>query len=193
MARTRPTTLRLWRWRRNPLRRRSDIVEAWMLLAAGILVVVGGLLAGLVTQAGVERDLDRQRSVRQAVTALLVEDATNKPPAGAADDDRVWATAHWTALDGSTRTGQTKVRPDTPAGTRVTVWTDEHGHLTSKPVTHEEAQLQAALAGTLAAVITSGAVVGSACAARACLDRRRMEQWDADWARADTPRGGKTG
>lgn len=73
------------------------------------------------------------------------------------------------------------------------MWTDEHGALTSKPVTHEEAQLEAALAGALAAVITSGAVVSGAFAARTRLDRRRMKQWDAAWIRADIRWGGKTG
>lgn len=193
MARTRRSKVRLWRWRRNPLRRRSDVVEAWVLLTACALALAGGLLVGLVTRAAVEQDLDQQRVERQAVTATLVEDAKDRPSTGAADDDRVWATARWLAPDGSTHTGQTAVRPDTPVGTRVTVWTDQHGTLTSKPVTHEEAQLQAVLAGLLAAGISGGAVAGGACAARAWLDRRRMEQWAADWARTDTRWGGKTG
>jgi len=192
MARTQRSTVWLWRWRRNPLRRRSDVLEAWVRLTACVLALVGGLLAGLVTQGAVERDLDRQRVERQAVTAVLVEDAKGKLSAGAADDDRVWATARWTTPDGSTRTGQTKVRPDTPAGTRVTVWTDQHGVLTSKPVTHEQARLQADLVGVLAAVTASGLVAAGAHVTRACLDRRRMEQWAADWARTDTRRGGKT-
>lgn len=192
MDRTQRSKVRLWRWRRNPLRRRSDVIEAWVLLAACVLALAGSLLAGLTAQGAVARDLDRQRVERQAVTAVLVEDASGKPPPGAADGDRVWATARWTAPDRSKHTGQTKVRPDTPAGTRVTVWTDQHGALTSKPVTHEEARFQAALVGVLAAVITCGAVAGGARAVRACLDRRRMEQWAAEWARTDTPRGGKT-
>ena len=192
MARTQRSKVRLWRWRRNPLRRRSDVIEAWVLLVACVLALAGSLVVGLAAQGAVERDLDRQRVERQAVTAVLVEDASGKPPAGAADGDRVWVTARWTAPDSSTHTGQTKVRPDTPAGTRVTVWTDKHGALTSKPVTHEEARFQATLVGVLAAVITCGAVAGGACVVRACLDRRRMEQWAAEWARTDTPWGGKT-
>ncbi|MCX5562816.1 hypothetical protein [Streptomyces sp. NBC_00038] len=193
MARTQRSKVRLWRWRRNPLRRLSDVLEAWVLLTAYVLALVGAFLAGMATQGAVERHLDQQRVERQAVAAALVEDAKDKPPAGAADDDRVWVTARWTAPDGSTRTGQTKVGPDARAGTRVTVWTDQHGVLTSKPVSHEEARLQSALAGALTAMITVGVVAGGACAARAWLDRRRMEQWAADWARTDTRWGGKTG
>ena len=36
----------LWRLRRNPLRRGSDLVEAWVLLVACVLAVVGGALVG---------------------------------------------------------------------------------------------------------------------------------------------------
>lgn len=193
MARTQRSNVRLWRWRRNPLRRLSDVLEAWVLLTAYVLALVGAFLAGMATQGAVERDLDQQRVERQAVSAALVEDAKDKPPAGAADDDRVWVTVRWTAPDGSARTGQTKVGPDARAGTRVTVWTDQYGALSSKPVSHEEARLQSALAGALTAMITVGVVAGGVCAARAWLDRRRMEQWDADWARTDTRWGGKTG
>ncbi|WP_307818543.1 hypothetical protein [Streptomyces sp. MBT62] len=193
MVRQPRSNVRLWRWRRNPLRRRSDIVEAWILLAACILALVGGLLAGVATRGAVERNLDQQRVGRQAVSAVLIENARGKPSAGAADDHRVWATVRWTAPDGTTHTGQTKVGPDTPARTRVTVWTDRHGALTSKPASHQEAQLQAALLGVMTGVITLGLVAGGTCATRAFLDRRRMEQWAADWARTDTRWGGKTG
>jgi hypothetical protein len=40
------TRLRGWRRRRNPLRRRSDVVEAWTVLAVAVLLFVGAPLAG---------------------------------------------------------------------------------------------------------------------------------------------------
>ncbi|WP_443068493.1 Rv1733c family protein [Streptomyces sp. NBC_01352] len=185
----------LWRWRRNPLRRGSDVVEAWVVLAAWVLAVVGGILVGLVAQGAVERDLGRQRVERRAVTAVLVEDARDKvAPAAAAGDERVWAKARWAAPDGSRQTGLVKVRPkDAPAGARVAVWTDQRGMVVSKPVTPEEARLQAVLSGVLCAMVTAGAVTGGAFAVRAGLDRWRRGQWDAEWARVDTRWGGKTG
>ena len=33
----------LWRWRRNPLRRRADVVEGWVVLGVGLLAVLAGL------------------------------------------------------------------------------------------------------------------------------------------------------
>ena len=182
-----------WRWRRNPLRRGSDVVEAWVLLAAWVIALVGGVLAGVVAQGAVERDLDRQRVERRAVAAVLVEDARGKPSAGAGEDDRVWVKARWTASDGLTHTGLTKVRPDAPAGAPVTVWIDQHGTVVSQPVTHGEAQLQSVLVGVLCAAIAGGAVLGLARVSRAGLDRWRGGQWDAEWARVDTRSSHPTG
>lgn len=38
------TTIRrsLWRWRRNPLRRREDVLEAWILLIVWLVVALAG-------------------------------------------------------------------------------------------------------------------------------------------------------
>ncbi|WP_225859293.1 Rv1733c family protein [Streptomyces albicerus] len=193
MARTQRTRVRWWRWRRNALRRRSDVVEAWVVLAAWTVAVVGGLLAGLVTQDVMQQSLDRQRLVRHAVTAVLAEDAVATSSAITVDDQRVWVTARWTASDGSPRSGQTRVPLGSQAGSQVTVWTDEHDALASKPVSHTEAVLQSALAGALAVTVTGGVVWGAAQTVRVRLDRRRMDQWADEWERIDTWWGRKTG
>ncbi|WP_328370052.1 hypothetical protein OG800_44930 [Streptomyces sp. NBC_00445] len=193
MVRTRRPTVRMWRWRRNPLRRRIDVVEAWLVLGAWILAVVCAVPAGLVTQSAVREDLDRQRVERQQVTAVLVADAGERPTVTETDGDLVWADARWTAPDGQSRTGLTKVRPDTPAGSRVTVWTDQAGALAAEPVSPGEARLQSVLAGVLAGAVAGAVVIGGSYGVRAMLDRRRMAQWDAEWERVDTRRGGRTG
>ncbi|WP_210588668.1 hypothetical protein [Streptomyces sp. GESEQ-35] len=193
MARTERLTVRMWRWRRNPLRRRIDVVEAWLVLCAWILAGVCAVPAGLAIRAVMQHDLDQQRAERQEVTAVLVEDAGDKPTASEADGDLVWAEARWTAPDGQPRTGLTKVRPDSPAGSRVPVWTDRSGIMVAQPVSPGEARLQSALAGVLAGVVVGAVVIGGAYGARVVLDRRRMAQWEAEWERVDTRRGGRTG
>ncbi|MBW8820836.1 MAG: hypothetical protein JF598_22125, partial [Streptomyces sp.] len=42
------TRVRGWRWRRNPLRRRSDVIEAWTVLAVAALMLLGAPLVGAV-------------------------------------------------------------------------------------------------------------------------------------------------
>ncbi len=47
MGRARRASRAVWGWRRSPLRRRVDVVEAWGVLSAWVFAVAGGLLAGL--------------------------------------------------------------------------------------------------------------------------------------------------
>lgn len=72
--------VRLWRWRRNPLRRRSDVVEAWVIVVGWVFALVCGLLVGLVAADAVERDTEGQREERRQVSAVLVEDAQDRLP-----------------------------------------------------------------------------------------------------------------
>lgn len=41
--------VRWWRWRRNPLRRRSDAVEAWVVLVTSVVMAAGMPLAGALS------------------------------------------------------------------------------------------------------------------------------------------------
>ncbi|WP_151483956.1 Rv1733c family protein [Streptomyces albicerus] len=193
MAASRRAKVRLWRWRRNPLRRRSDVVEAWLVLAGWVLALVGGLFAALLVADVVERAADGRRADSRAVSAVLAEDADDKVPARAVSDHRVWAKVRWTAPDGSTRTDEARVPPKTPAGARVTVWLDKSGKLATAPLTDGEVRIHAAFGGMLAAMCAGGAVLGAAGVTRACLVRRRMEQWAVEWERIDTRWGRKTG
>ncbi len=193
MALTRRTKVRLWRWRRNPLRRRVDVIEGWVVLAAWVFAMVGGLLAGLLAANAVTQSLDRQREERRAVPAVLAEKAPESMPAPAVGDDLVWATVRWKAPDGTNRTGRAKVQPESPKGTRTTVWTDRHGALMREPVNQTEGALQVASAGLLAATGAGGVVMLGAWGVRVRIDRLRMRQWAAEWEQADMRWGGKTG
>ncbi|HZF88579.1 hypothetical protein [Streptomyces sp.] len=185
--------VRWWRWRRNPLRRRSDIVEAWVLLASWVVALVGGLLAGLAAADAIAESAERQRAERREVSAVLVEDAEDRLPERAPSGYRVWATVRWTAPEGSTHTDEARVPSGTPAGHTVTVWTDPNGKIAAEPLTHEEARWHAISGGVLAASGASGAVLAVAWAARQGLECHRMARWAAEWERMNTRRGGKTG
>src|SRR5690349_3819265 len=106
----------LWRWRRNPLRRRSDVLEAWIMLAAWVFTVLGGAVAGLATVGAVENSLARERAESRTVPAQLIEDAREASgPAGRV----VWTRVRWTAPDGTVRSGQVRVAAGTLADTPV--------------------------------------------------------------------------
>ncbi|MEV0637867.1 hypothetical protein AB0I77_23575 [Streptomyces sp. NPDC050619] len=185
----------LWRWRRNPLKRRADAVEAWVVLGTWLLAVLAGVLAGVAVARSVEHGLARERVEWRPVMAHLTEQAPGRSVrgSGTASGDRVWAEVRWTVADGSAHTGQARVEPGSVFGTPVTVWADSEGRLVTKPATAAQAQLRAGLIGGLLGV--GAAAVPFAGGRTLCrrLERRRMEWWDAEWARFGPLWGRTTG
>ncbi|MFE2100762.1 hypothetical protein [Streptomyces sp. PTD9-10] len=181
MARKRPTA-RLWRWRRNPLRRHSDVVEAWIVLVTWTVAVLAGVLTGVVAAQAVESGFSARAARVHAVSAVLTDDAARtSDTTGGYDHGRVWAAVRWTDSDGSVHTGQAKAFPGAPAGTRVTVWTDRTDRVVSAPVTGAAATLQAAMTGALVAPLAGAAVWAAGWVVRTRLIRRRLAEWDAEW------------
>ncbi|MEU6772298.1 hypothetical protein [Streptomyces sp. NPDC046759] len=172
----------LWRRRSSPLRRREDIVEAWLVLAVWIAMVVGGAVAGVMTARAAGEAFAQQRAHRHAVRAVLVADPRRGGGADWAVGGQVWAAVRWTAPDGTRRTGDTLVRSDLKAGARVVVWQDDHGRLTpAKPADPVESEMEAGLFGAAAFVAVALPVYGAGALGRVWLDRRRIAAWDREW------------
>jgi hypothetical protein len=184
----------LWRWRRNPLRRRADAVEAWVVLGAWLLTLLVGVLAGLASTRSVEDGLARERVEWRPVVARLTARApgTASAHAGPASGDRVWAEVAWTVGDTS-HTGQVRVRPGSAQGAPVTVWTDRQGRLVTRPATVSQARLRASLIGGLVGVSAAAVPFVGGRVLRGRMERRRMDQWDADWSRFGPLWGRTTG
>ncbi|GHE72035.1 Rv1733c family protein [Streptomyces capitiformicae] len=172
----------LWRWRRNPLKRRSDRLESWVVLAAWALTVCGGVIAGLLSAESVESGLARQRAEWHPTAALLTQDAPEPSATSGPGAEKVWAKVRWTAPDGSERQGQARVEPATLMGTQVTVWTDTEGRLVTKPASESQARLRAGLVGGLAGMCVAAVPYVGGRLVRGRLERRRMDQWDEEWA-----------
>lgn len=182
----RPRVL-LWRWRRNPLKRRSDTVEAWVLLGAWALTVVTGVLGGWSAAHAMEQGLARERAEWHTVEGTLPEHApgTTADSTSATRSDQVWAKVTWTGPDGTPRTGQVRVAAGSPRGTHVPVWTDARGRLVTEPTTPTQARLRSALVGTLAGLITAAFPYITGRLTRSRLERQRVDQWGTEWARFD--------
>lgn len=190
----RPARTRWWRLRRNPLRRSSYLVEAWLLLATWVLALVAAVAGGVHMAGVVERDVDTLRADRHAVQAVLTENAVGTTSSVDGDGTvHAWATVRWTAADGTRHTGVTRVAPDSRAGGTVRIWVDSRNRLVPTPATAEQAALQGAVMGAVAAVTVGGLVLLAGWAACACLDRGRRDQWDAEWTRLDRQWGGTRG
>ncbi|MEV8596028.1 hypothetical protein [Streptomyces sp. NPDC052012] len=190
MARTRGARLprvRLWRWRRNPLRRRSDVIEAWLLLATFVLALLAAVFAGLLGARAVDASLDERRAQTRAVPAVLTKDAADALPAPVSEEGagHVWAPVRWTAPDGTSRTGRAKTEPGEKAGSPVTVWTDRTGRLVTKPPEGAEARFQIVMAGVTVAVASGGLLLCGGGVVRVRMRRRRLDRWEAEWRQVE--------
>lgn len=181
----------LWRWRRNPLRRRSDVTETWIgLVAAGVLMLTAPVV-GIAAASTAESSVLGQAQGLHRVKAVLVQDTSAGVPSfsGVASDDHVWAAVRWTTSSGATRSGLVPVAADSKAGSHVTVWLDDSGRVQPAPPTAAQARAQGVVVGTAAAVGAAVLVLGTRWIARVRLDRRRWAQWEQAWAEFDAPRG----
>jgi hypothetical protein len=192
----------LWRWRHNPLRRRTDLVEGWVCLAALLVIlvvgpVIGSLVSG-VAQDALQRAVREQRESRHEVTATVVRSLDRSPldadpDASSGRDLRSRVVADWTAPDGSAQHGTVLAAVQKPhRGDHFTLWTDEHGRMVARPLDSATATTHAVLAGIGALLLTAGVVEGGRRLALWRMVRRRYARWDQAWERAG-PDWGRTG
>lgn len=192
----------LWRWRRNPLRRGTDLAEAWVGLVALVMILVAGpvigAFAGGAAQDALQRSARAQRESRELVTATVVRKLNRSPldadpETSSGRDLRSRVLADWTAPDGTTHEGKVLAELQSPhRGDRFSIWTDLHGRIAARPLDSATATTHAVLAGTGAALLTAGLIEGGRRFAVWRMVRRRYDRWDQAWDRAG-PDWGRTG
>jgi len=192
----------LWRWRHNPLRRASDLVEAWLALVALLLILVAapviGSLVGGVAQDALQQSVRDQRAARHLVTATVVRKLDRSsldtdPETSSSRDLRSRVFADWTGPDGSGHHGAAMANLKSPHhGDHFKIWTDLHGQIIARPLDAATATTHAVLAGFGAAMLTAGAVEGGRRLIVWRMVRRRYARWDQAWDRAG-PDWGRTG
>ncbi|NEA47460.1 hypothetical protein [Streptomyces sp. SID10815] len=192
----------LWRWRHNPLRRTTDLVECWVALTALLLILVAapvaGSLAGSAAQDALQRSVREQHRTRHLVRATVVARATGEvprpdPEITSGRTVRIRVVADWTAPDGTRRHGPvaTNLRKPHP-GDRFALWTDGHGRTVGRPLDSGTATAHAVLAGLGTAMVAAAAVEGVRRLILWRLVRRRYARWEQAWDRAG-PDWGRAG
>lgn len=177
-----------WRWRANPLRRRSDVVEAWTVLCVVLLLALGapaaGAVAGLRAHADAAARAAAQRATLDRVSAVIVEKAPASVPS--AHDDKqpaYWVRARWTEPDGGSRTGEARVPAGTERGDRADVWLDDAGRSVQPPPTDTAVWQHALAMGTCATGGVVGVVLLGHVVVRRVAVRHRLAEWEREWAR----------
>ncbi|GGJ06778.1 Rv1733c family protein [Streptomyces brasiliensis] len=194
MRKARRTTIRGWRWRRNPLRRRSDVVEAWIVLATWTTALLGSAAAGTAGALAMDGAVRQAQAERHPASAVLVDTlpVTTDGRATGRAHDRATATVRWTDGAGRVRTGDTAVRAGTAPGTRMTVWTGPDGRLVAGPIGPAAAAARVGLAGTGVALGTGLLVMTGGRVVRLRVERRATEQWGVEWDRVGRQQGPRT-
>ncbi|WP_416956144.1 hypothetical protein [Streptomyces sp. Agncl-13] len=192
MRRTKRLKVLGWRWRRNELRRHSDAVEAWIVLAAWAFATAGGAVAGVAGAQAVANAQARDGAEHRPATAVLLRTVPHGARA-AVDYNRVRAEVRWTDAQGTVRTATTEVKAGTTVGGAVTVWTDGHGRLVDEPASPAVATARVVLAGTGAGLAGGLFVLAGGRLIRLRVERRATDRWGEEWELTGERWGRKAG
>lgn len=169
---------------RNPLRRRSDLIEAWFLpVVIVVFLALGPLVAG-ATGLWVRADnvaAHRAQLSWHRVTAVLLQASPGPLMSdGGANSWVVWTPARW-AVDGRLRFGNVPAAAGTRAGSAVPVWLDRAGKVRVPALTVAQAGDRVVVAASMALAALAVLLAGLALVGRRILDRRRLAGWEAAW------------
>ena len=168
----------------NPLRRRSDLIEAWLLPAViAVFLIVSPLLVGAAS-AWVHNDnaatVQAERSWHR-VTAVLLEAVPGPLMSdNGANTWVTWTLARWSA-DGRLHVGHVPAAAGSSAGSTVSVWLDRAGNVQAPPLNALQMRDRVVLAAVVALTALAVFLTAVTLIVRRLLDRRRLAGWAADW------------
>jgi hypothetical protein len=172
---------------RNPLRRRSDLIEAWLLPAVVTAFLALGPLvagaAGLWVRADIAAARHAQLSWHRTSAVLLAAAPGPMMSDKGANSWVVWTSARW-STDGRHRLGAVPVAAGTGAGSSVPVWLDRAGEVQLPPLTPGQVWDRVILAASVALTALAVLLAGLALLSRRTLDGRRLAAWEAGWQSA---------
>lgn len=169
---------------RNPLRRRSDLIEAWIApVAIAAFLVLGPLVAattGLWVRADNAATRHAQLSWQQVPAVLLAAAPGPMMSDNGANSWVDWTSARWTA-EGQLRIGKVPAAAGTPAGSTVPVWLDRAGNVRLPAMTPAQTERRVIGAASMALAAVAMLLAGLALVSRRVLDRQRLAAWEAAW------------
>lgn len=167
----------------NPLRRRADLIAAW--LAPGVIAVfvLLGPLAAVGASVWVHADAAAARRVEQSwhrASAVLLQPAPGLFLGNGPNSWMIWTRARW-QLAGRTATGLVPAQTGTPKGARVPVWLNRAGTVQPPPLTAPQVSYRATLASATAVLALAVLLCCLGLIGRWELDRRRLAAWESAW------------
>ncbi len=168
----------------NPLRRRSDIVEAWLLPVAIAAFLALGPIVGVVTVAWVHADGAAARHAQLSwhrVGAVLLQAVPGPEMSdNGANSWLAWTPARWT-VNGRPHSGDVPAASGSRAGSVVPVWLDRAGKVQEPPLTAAQLGDRAVATTWIALAILAMLLAGLAWLGKRALDKRRLASWETAW------------
>ncbi|MEU9659354.1 hypothetical protein AB0P44_31280 [Streptomyces chartreusis] len=165
-------------------------MEAWTLVAVAVLLLVVAPLTGVAAAWWAHGDVRalvrEQREDLRHVRAEVVERASRTAPlAQSSRQPTARATVRWTDPERGSRTAVARVPPGTRTGEKVDVWLDSRGRSVTPPpgmaaVWQNTVTIGICTTGAAVALILFGHTV-----VRQAAMRRRLAEWDQEWARTE--------
>ncbi|MEU3892243.1 hypothetical protein [Streptomyces sp. NPDC029041] len=177
-----------WRLRRNPLRRRSDVVQAWIGLGLTLVVLAATPLAlflvGDAAHRHYARAAEHQAATRHHTTAVLVEDARGHPEPGSAEAKRTLypTKVRFTDPRGRTHTAYADTRPALPKGSTIRVWAATDGKLVGSPLTSDQVRSRAMGYALIAALGVHAAAAVAYGTVHRVIRHHNLAAWESAWA-----------
>jgi hypothetical protein len=168
----------------NPLRRRSDLMEAWLLPASIAAFLALCPVVAMVTGAWVHADNAAARHAQLSwhrVEAVLLQSAAGPMMSdNGANTWVVWTPAKWTA-DGRRYVGDVPAAAKSRSGSTIAVWLDREGKVRTPPLTAAQLGSRVVTATSFALAILAVLLAGLAWLLRRALDKRRLAGWELAW------------
>jgi hypothetical protein len=159
---------------------RIEDVAAWVLIAAGLLVVLFSYLIGVqihnqVQERGRVESTECTPAVARLVSDSTVIDASN------ASSSTVMVRATWQDRSGAPHAGLVTVPRGLRAGSTVAIWIDASGANVPAPTTAKDALLTGFIAGGMAAAVGIALLSGLWVLVRRAAMAANCAHWDAEW------------
>jgi hypothetical protein len=168
----------------NPLRRRSDLLAAWLLPAAIAAFLALGPLVMAASSWWVHSGATSAQAAARSwheVPAVL-DEAVPGPlePASGSDSWITWAPAHW-ADGGQQRSGLIPAVAGTWAGRTVPVWLNRAGQVQWPPLSGPQVHYRVIGTELGALALLAVGLAGLGLVGRLALNRRRLDSWERAW------------
>jgi len=170
---------------RNPLRRGTDRVEAWIRIALVLAFLIGAPLAfssaGRWARSVAPTAAHAQQAGEHRVRATVLQGA----PSGSDSFSVVslsWVKARWAGPGGSVRTGYVEAPASTRAGSTVQVWLDRSGTPIEPPWPPAQARSWSLMIAVLAPILLALVLLAVMGIFGHILHRRRLAGWEHAWS-----------